>query len=112
MAMETKKATLMVSDTGELIGFYPTQCFALSVLKSFLHIRSNRLRCLCSYGQQEQDEENLDDDEAAFDAPAVSGCAGSRSSTPHAFKLSINPPAFLLPGEEEAPLEHHDDESS
>jgi hypothetical protein len=56
----------------------------------FVFARSQQLitlPLLCSYGEQEQDEENLDDDEAAFDAPAVSGCAGSRSSTPHSFEL-------------------------
>jgi hypothetical protein len=31
---------------------------------------------LYSYGEDAEDEENLDDNEAGIDAPAVSGCAG------------------------------------
>ena len=71
--------------------------------------------CQFSYGGEEEDEENMDDNEAAIDAPAVSGCAG-RSPGVRSFVVHIITICctffILFLGEEEVPMEHPDGESS
>jgi hypothetical protein len=70
--------------------------------------------CQFSYGGEEEDEENMDDNEATIDAPAVSGCAGRSpgfrsyccAHDNHSYNFFI-----LFPGEEEVPMEHPDGDS-
>jgi len=71
--------------------------------------------CQYSYGGEEEEEENMDDSEAAIDAPEVSGCAGWSSCSPSFIVLYCMSSRFFfyfVLGEEEVPMGHPDDESS
>ena len=75
-AMQTAKATQTVPDTGnptQPILCYLNSCFVLSKI---LRVCSKQTFCPRSYGLEEEDDENLDENDDAIDAPAVSGCAG------------------------------------
>ena len=75
-AMQTAKATQTVPDTGkptQPIFCYLNSCFVLSKI---LRVCSKQTFCPRSYGLEEEDDENLDENDDAIDAPAVSGCAG------------------------------------
>jgi hypothetical protein len=72
-AMQTAKATQTVPDTGNPSCCYLNSCF---VVYKILRVRSKQIICHRSYGLEEEDDENLDENDDAIDAPAVSGCAG------------------------------------